>query len=63
MSVMAVWDRARYLSVTEAPYNTKFYKWIRKKQFCFFQTAETGERTPSQQESQKVSQRGITTNV
>ena len=43
---LAVWGRARYLSVTEAPHNTNFHTWIGKKQFCFFQTAETGNRTP-----------------
>ena len=43
---LAVWGRARYLSVTEAPYNTNFHTWMGKKQFCFFQTAETGNRTP-----------------
>ena len=32
---LAVWGRVRYLSVTEAPHN-----------FCFFETAETGNRTP-----------------
>ena len=42
----AVWGRARYLSVTEAPHNTNFHTWMGKKQFCFFQTAETGSRTP-----------------
>ena len=42
----AVWGRARYLSVTEAPHNTNFHTWMGKKQFCFFQTAETGNRTP-----------------
>ena len=43
---LAVWGRARYLSVTEAPHNTDFHTWMGKKQFCFFQTAETGNRTP-----------------
>ena len=38
--------RARYLSVTEAPHNTNFHTWMGKKHFCFFQTAETGDRTP-----------------
>ena len=42
---LAVWGRARYLSVTEAPHNTEFYTWMGKKHFCFFQTAETGSRT------------------
>ena len=43
---LAVWGRARYLSVTEAPRNTNFHTWMGKKQFYFFQTAETGNRTP-----------------
>ena len=43
---LAVWGRARYLSVTEAPHNTNFHTWMGKKHFCFFQTAETGNRTP-----------------
>ena len=43
---LAVWGRASYLSVTEAPHNTNFHTWMGKKQFCFFQTAETGNRTP-----------------
>ena len=43
---LAVWGRARYLSVTKAPHNTNFHTWMGKKQFCFFQTAETGTRTP-----------------
>ena len=44
---LAVWGRARYLSVTEAPHNTDFHTWMGKEHFCFFQTAETGNRTPS----------------
>ena len=44
---LAVWGRTRYLSVTEAPRNTEFYEWMGKKRFCFFQTAETGKRTPN----------------
>ena len=44
---LAVWGRVRYLSVTEAPHNTNFHTWMGKKQFCFFQTAETGNRTPN----------------
>ena len=43
---LAVWGRARYLSVTEAPHNTNFHTWMGKKHLCFFQTAETGNRTP-----------------
>ena len=42
-----VWGRARYLSVTEAPNNTDFHTWMGEKHFCFFQTAETGNRTPN----------------
>ena len=44
---LAVWGRARYLSVAEAPHNTDFHTWMGKKHFCFFQTAETGNRTPN----------------
>ena len=44
---LAVWGRARYLSVTEAPHNTDFHTWMGKKHFCFFETAETGNRTPN----------------
>ena len=44
---LAVWGRARYLSVTEAPHNTKFNTWMENKHFGFFQTAETGNRTPN----------------
>ena len=44
---LAVWGRARYLSVTEAPHDTDFHTWMGKKHFCFFQTAETGNRTPN----------------
>ena len=40
---LAVWGWARYLSVTEAPHNTNFHTWMGKKQFRFFQTAETGK--------------------
>ena len=43
---LAVWGRARYPSVTKAPHNTNFHTWMGKKHFCFFQTAETGNRTP-----------------
>ena len=42
---LEVRGRAHYLSVTEAPHNTEFYTWMGKKHFCFFQTAETGNRT------------------
>ena len=44
---LAVWGRARYFSVTEASHNTDFHTWMGKKHFCFFQTAETGNRTPN----------------
>ena len=27
--------------------NTEFHTWMGKKHFCFFQTAETGNRTPN----------------
>ena len=30
---LAVWGRARYLSVTEAPHNTDFHTWMGKKHF------------------------------
>ena len=42
-----IWGRARYLSVTEASANAEFYEWMEKKLFRFFQTAETGKRTPN----------------
>ena len=44
---LAVWGRARYLSVTDAPHNTNFHTWMGKKHFCFFETAATGNRTPN----------------
>ena len=44
---LAVWGRARYLSVTEAPHNTDFHTWMGKKHVCFFETADTGNRTPN----------------
>ena len=44
---LAVWGRARYLSVMEAFHNTDFHTWMGKKHFSFFQTAETGNRTPN----------------
>ena len=46
IQTLEVWGRARYLSVPEAPHNTEFHEWIGEKHFCFFQTAETGKRTP-----------------
>ena len=39
---LAVWGRARYPSVTDAPHNTNSHTWMGKKQFCFFQTARPG---------------------
>ena len=47
IQTLEVWGRARYLSVTEAPRNTEFYERMGKKHFCFFQTVETGKRTPN----------------
>ena len=44
---LAVWGRACYLWVTEAFHNTEFHTWMGKKHVCFFQTAETGKRTPN----------------
>ena len=44
---LAVWGRARHLSVAEAPHNTDFHTWMGKKHFCFFQTADTGNRAPN----------------
>ena len=45
---LAVWGRARYLSATEAPHTANFHTWMGKKHFfCFFQTAENGNRTPN----------------
>ena len=44
---LAVRGRARYLSVTKAPHNTDCHTWMGKKHFCFFQTAETENRTPN----------------
>ena len=41
IQTLEVWGRARYLLVTEAPQNTKFYEWMGKKHFCLFETAET----------------------
>ena len=47
IQTLEVSGQARYLLVTEAPHNTEFYTWMGEKHFCFFQTAETGNRTPS----------------
>ena len=38
----AVWGRARYLSVTEAPHNTDFHTWMGKKHFCYFKSPRPG---------------------
>ena len=40
--------RARYLSVTEAPHNTEFYKWMGKKHyfFVFFSNRRDRETKP-----------------
>ena len=46
IQALAVWGRARYLSVTEAPHDIDFHTWMGKKHFCFFQIAETGNWTP-----------------
>ena len=46
IQTLDVRGRARYLSVTEAPYKSEFYEWMGKKQCRFFQTAGTGKRTP-----------------
>ena len=35
---MAVWDRARYLSVTEASHNIESLRVSRKETYCFFET-------------------------
>ena len=41
--------RPSYRSVTESPHKTEFFyeSMHGKKHFCFFQTAETGKRTPN----------------
>ena len=44
---LAVWVRARYLSVTEAPNNAEFYEWMQKKRFGFVQIDKTEKRTPN----------------
>ena len=44
---MEVWRRALHLSVTEALNNTESYGGWERNIFCFFQTAETGQRTPN----------------
>ena len=39
---LAVWGRARYLSITEAPHNTDFHRWMGKKHFVSFKTPRPG---------------------
>ena len=39
---LAVWGRARYLSVTEAPHNTEFHMWMGKKHFVSFKPPRPG---------------------
>ena len=39
---LAVWGRARYLSVTEAPHNTNFHTWMGKKHFVSFKPPRPG---------------------
>ena len=39
---LAVWGRARYLSVMEAPHNTNFHTWMGKKQFVSFKPPRPG---------------------
>ena len=34
---MAVWGRARYFSVTEAPHNNEYLRVSREETFCFFE--------------------------
>ena len=45
IQTLVVWGRARHFSVKEASRNTEFYVWMGGKHF--FQTAETGKRTPA----------------
>ena len=46
---LAVWGRARYLSVTEAPRNTDFHTWMGEKRFVYFKPPRPGTepRTPA----------------
>ena len=39
---LAVWGRARYLSVTEAPHNTEFHTWMGKKHFLSLKPPRPG---------------------
>ena len=43
---LAVWGRARYLSDTEAPHNTDFHAWMRKKHFLFLSNRRDREPNP-----------------
>ena len=40
--VLAVWGRARYHSVTEAPHNFEFHTWMGKKHFVSFKPPRSG---------------------
>ena len=44
---LAVWGRARYLSVTEAPHNTNFHTWMGKKHFLFLSNRRDREPNPN----------------
>ena len=39
---LAVWGRAHYLWVTEAPHKTEFYTWMGKKHFVSFKPPRSG---------------------
>ena len=43
---LAVWGRARYLSVTEAPHNTHFHTWMGKKHYLFLSNRRDREPNP-----------------
>ena len=43
---LAVWGRARYLSVTETPHNTDFHTWMGKKHFLFLSNRRDREPNP-----------------
>ena len=43
---LAVWGRARYLSVTEAPHKTDFHTWMGKKHFLFLSNRRDREPEP-----------------
>ena len=47
IQTLVVWGWAHFFSVTKAPHNTELQEWMRKKHFCFFQTAMTVKRTPN----------------